>query len=241
MRWSPTPDMMSFNTKLVGVLASAFQWRSASVSRQVCRFFSAQALQGQVAADAHDVAVDSRRSPPFFPIYYNNVYEVDLPRGHRFPMKKYRKVRMAVQEKVASLPDEERSRVNCDFRVSPLATKEQLVTTHDETYVERYLQGKMTQAEIRNTGTRGPNASCLCASFASCLHSLGFPWSLQHVNRSLSSVGGTLAAACVVYEEYEMKKGKDDPSPTWGAHVAGGTHHAFSDFGEGFCIFRCVS
>ena len=74
-------------------------------------------------------------------------------------MKKYRQVRLAVQEKVARLSDEERSMVDCEFRVSPLATKEQLITTHDETYVERYLQGKMTEAEIRNTGTNVPCVS----------------------------------------------------------------------------------
>jgi acetoin utilization deacetylase AcuC-like enzyme len=27
----------------------------------------------------------------------------------------------------------------------------------------------------------------------------------------------------------------------WGAHVAGGTHHAFSDYGEGFCIFSDIA
>lgn len=165
-------------------------------------------------------------------------------------MQKYRKVRLAVQEKVARLSDEERSRVDCEFRVSPLATKEQLITTHDETYVDRYLEGKMTEAEIRNTGMRAPirlllryfrilDARLEPDIYASPMV-IGFPWSLQHVNRSLSSVGGTVAAACAVCE-YEMRQSKDDPRPNWGAHIAGGTHHAFSDFGEGFCIFRYVS
>ena len=50
---------------------------------------------------------------PYFPIYYNDVYEVDLPRGHRFPMGKYRKVREAFQKKVGSLSEEEQRRVHC--------------------------------------------------------------------------------------------------------------------------------
>lgn len=55
---------------------------------------------------------------PYFAIYYNDVYEVDLPPGHRFPMWKYRKVRKLVQAKVGGgdgLSDEEdaRSRVYC--------------------------------------------------------------------------------------------------------------------------------
>lgn len=72
--------MMNFITRqFAGVVASAFQfrcWRSSSHcehSRQVRRLFSPQVMRGQVA-DAHDA--DSRRAAPFFPIYYNDVYEV---------------------------------------------------------------------------------------------------------------------------------------------------------------------
>ena len=43
----------------------------------------------------------------FFPIYYNDVYEVDLPKGHRFPMEKYRKVRMALQNKIFAIDNEQ--------------------------------------------------------------------------------------------------------------------------------------
>ena len=50
---------------------------------------------------------------PFFPIYYNDVYEVDLPPGHRFPMWKYRTVRESIQAKVGGLRDDAQSRVYC--------------------------------------------------------------------------------------------------------------------------------
>ena len=116
---------------------------------------------------------------PFFPIYYNDVYEVNLPPGHRFPMWKYRKVRESVQAKVGGLTDDAKSRLYCgklvkewihltavdhvsysyyliwsyqDFRVSPLATREELLTTHDDQYVHRYLNGEMTESENRNIG-----------------------------------------------------------------------------------------
>jgi hypothetical protein len=39
-----------------------------------------------------------------------------------------------------------------DFRVSPLATREELLTTHDAQYVHRYLNGEMTESENRNIG-----------------------------------------------------------------------------------------
>ena len=53
---------------------------------------------------------------PFFPIYYNDVYEVDLPQGHRFPMEKYRKVRMALQDKISTIDDEHKN-VKCGEKI----------------------------------------------------------------------------------------------------------------------------
>lgn len=155
-------------------------------------------------------------SKPFFPIYYNDVYEVILPKNHRFPMEKYRKVRLLAQTWMASQSQEERKHVICDFRVSPLATVEDLTTTHCPEYVDRYLRGHLTKAELRN---------------------VGFPWSMNGVLRSLSSVGGTVAAAvsvCNALQQYPN-------SPVWSAHVAGGTHHAFYDYGEGFCVFSDIA
>jgi acetoin utilization deacetylase AcuC-like enzyme len=55
---------------------------------------------------------------------------------------------------------------------------------------------------------------------------LGFPWSEALVSRSRRSTGGTLAALAWAF--------------AYGAagHMAGGTHHAFRDRGEGFCVFN---
>jgi len=55
---------------------------------------------------------------------------------------------------------------------------------------------------------------------------LGFPWSPSLVTRAMRSVGGTLAAL-----EWAMQFGA-------AGHIAGGTHHAFRDRGEGFCVFN---
>ncbi|EED90992.1 predicted protein, partial [Thalassiosira pseudonana CCMP1335] len=142
-----------------------------------------------------------------FQIRYNDVYEVNMPPGHRFPMEKYREVRLAVQEKIGGFTEVDY------FIESPLATVEQLETTHDANYIHRYLTGQMTDAENRN---------------------IGFPWNLQHVNRTLSSVGGT-------YQSTTTQQQHDNMHLCWSAHVAGGTHHAFSDYGEGFCIFSDIA
>ena len=55
---------------------------------------------------------------------------------------------------------------------------------------------------------------------------IGFPWSEKMVERSRRSSGATLAAA------------RQALTCGWAANLAGGTHHAFRDRGEGFCVFN---
>ena len=58
---------------------------------------------------------------------------------------------------------------------------------------------------------------------------LGFPWSPELVERSRRAVGGTIAAA-----RHALVHGT-------AMNLAGGTHHAFPDHGEGFCVFNDVA
>jgi acetoin utilization deacetylase AcuC-like enzyme len=58
---------------------------------------------------------------------------------------------------------------------------------------------------------------------------IGFPWSPQMVERARRSVGATIAAA-----EAALVDG-------CAANLAGGTHHAFPDHGEGYCVFNDVA
>ncbi|MEO8563305.1 MAG: histone deacetylase [bacterium] len=58
---------------------------------------------------------------------------------------------------------------------------------------------------------------------------LGFPWSEALVERSYRAVGGTIAAA-----RHALTHGV-------AMNLAGGTHHAFPDHGEGFCVFNDVA
>jgi len=55
---------------------------------------------------------------------------------------------------------------------------------------------------------------------------LGFPWSYELHLRSLASVGGAIGSA-----EEALKNGI-------GGNLAGGTHHAFADHGEGYCVYN---
>lgn len=167
-------------------------------------------------------------SKPYFPIYYNDVYEVILPAGHRFPMEKYHRVRQIVQKAIDNNNNiSERTVVQTQFSVSPLVSWDDLITTHAPDYVERFLRGDLTAVELRN---------------------VGFPWSPAGVKRALSSTGGTVAAACAVCEAQQKQQQAPTSSesnrhqyPIWGAHLAGGTHHAFYDRGEGFCVFSDIA
>ena len=84
---------------------------AAFVSVPPSRSFANRPLH--VGASREGSAYVPHLDAPYFPIYFNDVYEVDMPPGHRFPMEKYRKVRQAVQSKVASLSAEEQQRVHC--------------------------------------------------------------------------------------------------------------------------------
>ncbi len=55
---------------------------------------------------------------------------------------------------------------------------------------------------------------------------IGFPWSPEMVERSKRSSGATIAACRAALRDGVA------------ANLAGGTHHAFYDRGEGFCVFN---
>jgi acetoin utilization deacetylase AcuC-like enzyme len=94
------------------------------------------------------------------------------------------------------------------------ATDEQLALVHDRDYIARVRDGLLTPKEQRR---------------------IGFPWSPQLARRSRCTVGGTILAARAALTEAQ--------SGRWGVAVnlAGGTHHAFPDHGQGYCVFNDVA
>jgi acetoin utilization deacetylase AcuC-like enzyme len=58
---------------------------------------------------------------------------------------------------------------------------------------------------------------------------IGLPWSESLVERSFRAVGGTCEAAMAALDRGVTM------------NLAGGTHHAFPDHGEGFCVFNDVA
>src|SRR5690606_6998025 len=55
---------------------------------------------------------------------------------------------------------------------------------------------------------------------------IGFPWSPEMVERSRRSSGATIAACRAALADGIA------------VNLAGGTHHAFRDHGEGYCVFN---
>ena len=98
------------------------------------------------------------------------------------------------------------------FHESPIASVEDLCTVHTEEYVKKYLSNGLTHKENRR---------------------IGFPWSEAHRDRATSSTGGTVAAMHAVCRPGSVAR--------FAGHIAGGTHHAFADRGEGYCVFNDIS
>jgi acetoin utilization deacetylase AcuC-like enzyme len=61
------------------------------------------------------------------------------------------------------------------------------------------------------------------------LRRIGFPWSPELVVRSRYSVGGTICTCRLALQD------------GYAANLAGGTHHAYPDHGEGYCVFNDVA
>ncbi len=133
-------------------------------------------------------------------IYYTDHFVLPLPPGHRFPMAKYALLRERVSRSGFVPPHQ---------LVEPAAaTDAELMRVHDAQYVRAVRTGTLPAQEIRR---------------------IGFPWSPELVERSLRSVGATLAASRAALAD------------GLAVNLAGGTHHAYADHGEGFCVFNDVA
>lgn len=133
-------------------------------------------------------------------LFHTDLFSLPLPEGHFFPMQRYRLLR----ERLAQCG---RFAVS-DLRVPPAATDDQLRLVHTDDWIRRVAEGELTATELRR---------------------IGFPWSLQMVERSRRSTGATIAAAACALTDHIS------------ANLAGGTHHAFADRGAGYCVFNDVA
>ena len=131
-------------------------------------------------------------------IAYAPCYVLEVPEGHRFPMKKYALLKdQIVHEGIVS--------TDAFFEPSTL-DEEDILRAHDADYWHRTLNGLWTRQEERRSG---------------------FPWSAAMVERERVIVQGTLDCA-----KRALRSG------TVAMNIAGGTHHAYANRAEGFCILN---
>lgn len=133
----------------------------------------------------------------YIPIAFHNSYNLNLPKGHRFPMEKYK----LLPEKLIKQGISKKT----DFFLPDYPSIKSVVEVHDEQYVLKLKNLKLTRSEIRK---------------------IGFPLSKELIDREFLIAGGTIMGANKALE-YKISM-----------NIAGGTHHSFSDRGEGFCLLN---
>lgn len=149
--------------------------------------------------------------------FYSDIFVLPLPEAHRFPMRKYSRLRERITEDGLIAP--------ADLQVPDPIPWEALRLAHDPAYLDAVAAGTLAPELQRR---------------------IGFPWSPEMVERSRRSVGATLAAARVALDRdlsVQPDRGPERPALPLAvaANLAGGTHHAFRDRGEGYCVFNDVA
>lgn len=130
-------------------------------------------------------------------IFYSDTFVLPLPPGHRFPMQKYALLRERVLSSGIVSPAE--------LAIPEPASDAELGRAHNADYIARVQGGALTAQEVRR---------------------IGFPWSLEMVERSRRSSGATMAACRAALRD------------GFAVNLAGGTHHAYAGHGEGYCVFN---
>ncbi len=130
-------------------------------------------------------------------LYYHPLYsDLILAERHRFPIQKYKLLKTEIENLGVSA---------IHFQEPKKATKSQLSLCHNQTYIDNFLNGTLSNKAIKK---------------------MGFPYSNELVERTLLSVGASIQSS-----EHALKHG-------FSANLSGGYHHAYSDYGSGFCIFN---
>ena len=130
-------------------------------------------------------------------IYYTDTFTIPLPETHSFPKDKNYLLRKRIQEELGVR--------QVDMRIPEPASDEDILRVHDPGYFRRFLNGELTDKEVRR---------------------VGLPWSPEIVLRARYSVGATIEACRTALNERIA------------VNLGGGTHHAFSDHGQGYCYLN---
>jgi acetoin utilization deacetylase AcuC-like enzyme len=146
-------------------------------------------------------------------VIYSPAYQIDIG-THVFPTRKYG----LVYERIASLHP------NIHFVHPPAASWDELALVHTLEYLRKARTGDFELAELAQ---------------------LEVPWTPEVMEGFRLMTGGTILAARLAAAMAPSSSLRDPSNgkrrPVCVFHVGGGFHHAFSNHGEGFCLFNDVA
>ncbi|MBE1298663.1 MAG: histone deacetylase [Alteromonadaceae bacterium] len=129
------------------------------------------------------------------PLVFHPIYsQLSLPFKHRFPIEKSQGIRDRLGQLGVAAEH---------FNTPQAVAAEQIKKVLEPSYVDGFAKGTLDAKAMRR---------------------IGFPWSEQLVQRTLTAVGGTLLTGKLALEH------------GMALNLTGGYHHAFANFGSGFCI-----
>ncbi len=142
-------------------------------------------------------------------IAYHPIYNHPVPENHRFPMLKYELLpRQLLLEGIAT---------EADFFAPEKAAVKMAYLAHSKAYVNKFVSLGLSAKEARPIG------------FVQCQ---------QLVDRELTLVQGTVQGAVYSAQRSGSREQRSEGRGYASFNIAGGTHHAFSDHGEGFCMLN---
>jgi acetoin utilization deacetylase AcuC-like enzyme len=145
--------------------------------------------------------------------YYADQFELPLPLGHRFPMRKYRLLRDWLAQELPKV----------QLQVAPAATDGQLALCHTPSYIQSIHTGSIAPERMREIGFPWSTAMAERAR-----RSVGASVEAARASLGLSS---TLTSSPTGAFANPRAEGV-------AANLAGGTHHSYADKGGGFCVFN---
>ncbi len=141
--------------------------------------------------------------------FYADQFELPLPLGHRFPMRKYRLLRDWLVEHLPQV----------QLGVAQAATDGELALCHTPAYIQGISNGSIDPKVMREIGFPWSLAMAERAR--------------RSVGASLAAARSSLGLV------HGQTLGRPQAKPQGiAANLAGGTHHATADKGGGYCVFN---
>jgi acetoin utilization deacetylase AcuC-like enzyme len=103
------------------------------------------------------------------PLFYHELYTSAISPHARFPRTRYRLVHEEMLRRMEQEPE-----IKISIEESKPASLDEVCLVHDSDYVDAFVQGRLTDAEIRRIGFR--------------------PWTREFVERTLTIAGGSIQA-----------------------------------------------